>query len=548
MRHLSHSVFYQMEEGKMQIGFGRMGIAVLLLLGAVTCATAADVTVSAAEWEAMKARMADLEARNTGNAVVSSVDTAMDSKYGPGATVVTKTGKLTIGMLTQIWYYSIQNDHRGFFDDPATNTIPDDNSVLDNDGFRIRRAELKFTVDINENVRGVVMIDPAREALGFPNFPSNQGNIKKANVVSPEFNAANDPNIVSAGASTGPVTQVQNGGNTTGAPRLMREAFINWHGCIPHHDVQIGQFKPWVGEEGIRSSSELDFAERSMLGIMADERDLGASIHGSWWCTEGCADSSKGDGRFQYWAGVFNGAGTYFEAGNHENRPNDNDYLDYNARVLVRPIWGDCAGRLELGASFMGGKKGEGSNRDPLAGAINDLARPEHWASRWNAWVSYKAGWELTGLWVSSEWTLIRDRERPGTVLDVLGAGANGTGFAQDNGATFSREGIYGAIGYKFGESKICGIPCWLKPVEILGRYDQFQNISVADAVNPRHTDSFYTKVWTAGVNYYIKGHNAKVQANYNWVDLGAGEHSNATRQFHNVRNDSFVINFQVMF
>ena len=63
-----------------------------------------------------------------------------------------------------------------------------------------------------------------------------------------------------------------------------------------------------------------------------------------------------------------------------------------------------------------------------------------------------------------------------------------------------------------------------------------------------RPLDRFYTRVWTAGINYYIIGHNAKVQANYNWVDLPAEKSTPGVREFHNTRNDSFVINFQVAF
>src|SRR6185295_13170280 len=116
----------------------------------------------------------------------------------------------------------------------------------------------------------------------------NLGNTKKQNLVSPEFNEANGP----AGAvNTSIIAAVQNGAFGGGPPRLLQDAYINYHGAIPHHDIQIGQFKPWVGEEGIRSSGELDFVERSMVGFQADNRDLGISIHGSFWNDCGCDHS-----------------------------------------------------------------------------------------------------------------------------------------------------------------------------------------------------------------------------------------------------------------
>ena len=492
------------------------------------------------KWEQLQKRVDDQQAQVAAQQVQASpVDTALDSKYGPNAPVTTKAGKLQIIGLTQIWYYNEGKDKRGFFDDPNVNGIADSNAGLNTNGFRIRRTDIKMIMDLNENIRTVLMIDPAREALGFPALPSNQGNIfgtKAGNYTAPGFKS-NGIN------STVFITAAQNGLVTSGAPRLLQDAYINWHDCIPHHDIQVGQFIPWNGEEGPRFNGSLDFAERSMTGFICNTRDMGASIHGSWWECE----NNQGDGRFQYWAGVFDGAGTYFEPGNNQNRPDTNDSKDMNVRGLVRPLWDDCWGKLEIGVSGMAGKHGQGHNDLPITAPSNGLNRPSDWASRYNAWASYKCGDMLSGLWMRTEWTWIKDREAPGSVIDV---GGNGTGtnlFAQQLGQPFSKQGIYGTLAYNFADSKICNVPCWLKPVEILGRFDQFQNIETADLVIPYKTDVFYTRAWTAGVNYYIKGHNAKVQANYNIVDLPADK-SSPNRVFHDVRNDNFVINFQVMF
>lgn len=94
------------------------------------------------------------------NAPIGSADAIVENKYGPNAGVTTKQGKLTIGGLVQVWYYTIQNDNLGLFDDitPGENGGGDSNETKDNDGFRIRRTELKFTIDIHENVTVVVMI------------------------------------------------------------------------------------------------------------------------------------------------------------------------------------------------------------------------------------------------------------------------------------------------------------------------------------------------------------------------------------------------------
>lgn len=42
------------------------------------------------------------------------------------------------------------------------------------------------------------------------------------------------------------------------------------------------------------------------------------------------------------------------------------------------------------------------------------------------------------------------------------------------------------------------------------------------------------------------KGNNAKIQLNYNWVDEPNENNNKSARGFREVRNDNFVVNFQV--
>ncbi len=431
------------------------GAVALWLVCSLSAVHALEITQEA--WEKIQKRLDDQDARLAGAGAKiegSTVDSALDSKYGPNANVSTKSGKLTISGLVQIWYYRIQPDRQGFFNDPNDNHIADSSSFVDSNGFRVRRTDIKFSMDINENVRAVMMIDPAREAIGFPGIPNNQVDLfgtKKANLVSPQYLTTFKPvgvnNTLIPGA-------VQNGGTYPGAPRLLQDAYINWHDCIPHHDIQVGQFIPWVSEEGLRPSGELDFAERSMIGFYGNGRDVGLSVHGSWWECE----STPGNGRFQYWVGVFDGAGTYFEPGNQQNRPDTNDQKDLNARFLVRPLWDDCWGKLEMGVAFMGGRHGQGDNERPIAVPSNNLNRPSNWAVHNSAWGSYKFGNVMSGLWARTEWAWIKDREAPGSVIDVLGQSTGTNHFAQESGQAFSRQGFYGAMGYKLRDSRICDL------------------------------------------------------------------------------------------
>jgi hypothetical protein len=439
----------------------------------------------------------------------TSVDKMVSAKYGPNAPVTTKTGKLSISGLVQIWYYTVQNDQRGLFDDPNINGVVDTNDAQDNDSFQVKRTDLIFDMAITENISARLWIDPARENTSFPSPTANQGTFKRG--------------------LNGNLANVRSGSG--GVPRLVQDAYINYHGVIPHHDFTVGQFRPAVGDEGVRLNGKLDFVERSLIGQLPTNRDVGFSAHGSWW-----------DDRLQYWLGVFDGAGNYYASGGQtQNRSDDNDEKDFNAKVQIRPLWkNETWGSLELSYSFMGGVHGEESNEDPVADPVNGLNRNETDALRHYVHAYYTPGGPVKGLWLRGEWAYIRDRNAPGTVVDL-------TGGTQTAGGTFSSTGWYASLGYNIGESVFRdSSPGWLKGFEFAARYERFQNVQVTDLVNPEHTDNFETAIWTGGINYYIKGHNAKIQLNYVVVD--DPDVSTAGRDFHEVDNNCFVVNFQVWF
>jgi hypothetical protein len=327
------------------------------------------------------------------------------------------------------------------------------------------------------------------------------------------------------------VSGVQTGAGA--APRLLQDAYINYHGVVPHHDFTIGQFKPYISKEGLMGNAELDFVERSMVGQTGGVRDLGVQIHGSWI-----------DERVQYWLGAMDGAGDYFGTqGQLQNRSDNNDDKDFFVAANFRPVWKqEKWGSLELGGSYQFGTHGETGTEDPVnIGVLNGLNRHQDTAQRLHAWASYAPGSVARGWWIKGEYAWIRDRVAPGA-LDDLVNGAFVTG-----SKPFSIDGWYIATGYRIDKSVFAdSAPSWLKPWEFTFRYDTMRNVLTADPDYNAHTDRLSTTVYTAGVNYYIKGHNAKIQANYNWVREGTEGH--VARGTREVRNDNFVVNFQVAF
>ncbi|GMV80899.1 MAG: hypothetical protein AMXMBFR7_20830 [Planctomycetota bacterium] len=474
-----------------------------------------------------------------------TVDDAVDRKYGAAEqAVTTRKGKLTIGGLVQVWYYSIQNDTLGWVNPneiPIGGTQYGSNETHDNDSFRMRRTQLRFTAEISDNLTAFVMLDPAREATSYPTFPTNLGSGYSGESAvhwNSGLRAVDDGagGFVSEAIGSVRNDAVRNGSAEAG--RLLEDAWVDLHGVIPHHSLRVGQMKRRLGEEGWRDAGELDFVERAMITQPASVRDQGVMMHGSWW-----------DDRIQYWVGAFNGAGSAFER--RSNRSDDNDEKDVLGALQVRPLWGhETWGDLELGYSMVYGTGGEAGSRNlnnPTG--LDGLNRVDFIHAMQLGWLMYRPAGPMKGFWLRGEWGRIRDRFAPNQVLTYEG----NTSFLPGN---FMLEGYYGAFGYRLDESiwgeSLKNGGFWsrnlLKPMEFAFRYERMQNLLYQGQVYEiRRIDDFATDVITFGINYRLQGHNAKLQVNYNIVNEDDEEENEiGLRQVREVRNNNLVFNFQL--
>jgi hypothetical protein len=444
--------------------------------------------------------------------------------WNENAAITTRDGRLTVGGLVQVWAYSIQNDSLGYADldqvVPAGGETVVSNELGDNDSFRVRRAQLRFTLDLTRHLRSVVQLDFAREATAFPFFPTNQA--------AREGGAVSDLSC-GCGPTDVPLSSPAFGRHPGRCNRMLEDAYLEYHSFVPHHDFRVGQFRRRLGEEGSRDDGALDFVERAMIAQLGELRDVGVQAHGSWL-----------DERVEYWLGIFDGAGTAFQ--HRVNRPDDNDAKDIAATVCVRPVRKhETWGTLEAGYSVVAGVGGEAASHTPGTSPINGLNRRETAHSLQYAWLSYFPGGPVKGWWLRGEWGRYRDRFAPSEAtsgLDVVSL----------DPAPFTVSGWNFATGYRLDQSACRErLHRWLRPVEFAFRYDVMENAFFHDLVYPeRRFDVFKTQVYTAGLNYHIAS-NAKLQLNYNWV-IEEDDRDLDDRQLREVRNNTLVLSLQVSF
>jgi len=187
--------------------------------------------------------------------------------------------------------------------------------------FRFRRAEMKFSGQILPKVKWTLMIDPAK-ALSLNTTTTTVSGVPVVNSVTPNQ-----------------------------ASRILQDAFITLN-YIKDVNIDIGQYKIPLSQEGLQSSSALDTVERALFmsdrsrgGGLGDIRDFGIQFSGP---------IGK---NVNYQIGVFNGTGET------QNIADTNQEKAVIGRFVVRPPF---VKGLSLGVS------GAWSNADRLTNPKRD--------------------------------------------------------------------------------------------------------------------------------------------------------------------------------
>jgi hypothetical protein len=146
-------------------------------------------------------------------------------------------GELKFGLLLQAWYIT---DSSPLAIPTGTTTSSTLGNFVGANTFRLRRAEIKLNGKVNSDWAFEVMLDPSKAI------------VSTTNAASPNTNDA----------------------------KILQDLAVTFTG-LKGWELSLGQKKITLTEEGVRSSSELDFPERSQIvRAISDRRETGFFLKG----------------------------------------------------------------------------------------------------------------------------------------------------------------------------------------------------------------------------------------------------------------------------
>lgn len=220
-------------------------------------------------------------------------------------------------------------------------------------------------------------------------------------------------------------------------------------------DFTMGQFKTPISWEGVNSSGKLLFAERSMSSRQfGDKRDLGVQV-------------SKTFDNFSYALGLFNGSGL--------NALDSDTSKDLALRLEAYPVKGLTVAAAALSTIV---------DRS-VAGAKD----------RYEVDLRYENG----GFLAQGEFIMAKDKISPSMLLD--------TTLIRDINAS---AGGYAAFAYSLKDMLRAGDV--LQPCLRVGRFNPHSDMAIAKGTTLYNLGQ--VSHLEAGVNWLIKGHDAKLQLN----------------------------------
>lgn len=255
----------------------------------------------------------------------------------------------------------------------------------------------------------------------------------------------------------------------TGYSAQLADAFINWN-RYDFANVKFGQFKTPFGYEQLLADTKILTVERSLPNDMLTlSRQIGLGVSGDLY-----------DQRLGYSAGIFNGNGA-------NNGFNDNGDFLYVARLngtAYKGKWGKQNVSVNAGVngyySEDNALKIPGFGFDSTPGGTAD-----------NLFTGCRAGWAADLQFKLGPFALYGEYFQ--------------SRFDQAANATVDAAGWYTMATFDV-------LP---KRLQAVGRFESFDPNT--DAGGNRH------EVWTAGLNYFIKGDDIKLSANYLFGDPPGG-------------------------